>query len=125
MVHLFPERPLASLMLMMVAIVLTLGNFCLLSHLFQHVPYILGLFKGQWEQGPHGGASYLHSFPGSVLPPSRLHLSKVILTLSSGRQHHTSMLGGRGEKAVDGACSSEIIAMKLTSDEECDGLKWS
>lgn len=28
-------------------------------------------------------------------------------------------------KSSYGTCSSEIIAMKLTSDEECDGLKWS
>lgn len=90
----------ASLMLTMVAIVFTLGNFCLLSHLFQHVPYILGRFKGQWEQGPHSGASYLHSFSGSILPLSRLHLSKVILTLSNGRQYHTSMLGDRGKKLL-------------------------
>lgn len=107
----------------MVAVVLTLGNFCLLSHLFQHAPYFLGGFKGQWEQGPHGGASYLHSFPRSIPTPSRLRLSNFDPLKWQAVSHISAMR--QGEKAVDDACSSEIIAMQLTSDEKCDGLKWS
>lgn len=67
--------------------------------------------------------SFIPSFPGSILPPSRLHLTDFNPLKQQAISHINAMRWR--VRAVDGVYSSEIIGMKLNSYEECDGLKWS